>query len=98
MALDRSVRPLPFESTGGSTAARRGLTPHQPPEPVEDHSSFRFLRKENMKSLITAIALALAAVTGSLHAAGKSCPTCCKDQDCKTCCKGKCDECANCNK
>lgn len=51
-----------------------------------------------MKSLITAIALALAAVTGSIHAAGTSCPTCCKDKDCKTCCKGKCDECTHCNK
>ena len=51
-----------------------------------------------MKSLIIAIALACAAVVGSVQAAGSSCPTCCKDQDCATCCKGKCSECKNCNK
>ncbi|MFY8268896.1 MAG: hypothetical protein ACOVLK_05795 [Terrimicrobiaceae bacterium] len=51
-----------------------------------------------MKSLLTAIALAFAAVLGSVQAAGTSCPDCCKGKDCASCCKGKCDECANCNK
>ena len=45
-----------------------------------------------MKSILTAIAVALVAV-GSLQAAGTKCPECCKDKDCATCCKGKCDEC-----
>ena len=51
-----------------------------------------------MKSFIIAIALACAAVLGSVQAAGTSCPTCCKDKDCATCCKGKCSECKQCNK
>ena len=50
-----------------------------------------------MKSILTAIAVALVAV-GSLQAAVSKCPECCKDKDCATCCKGKCDECKNCNK
>ena len=50
-----------------------------------------------MKSILTAIAVALVAV-GSLQAAGTNCPSCCKNKDCATCCKGKCDECKNCNK
>ena len=50
-----------------------------------------------MKSILTAIAVALVAV-GSLHAGGTKCPECCKDKDCATCCKGKCDECKNCKK
>jgi len=50
-----------------------------------------------MKSILTAIAVALVAVV-SVQAAGPNCPTCCKDKDCATCCKGKCDECKNCNK
>jgi hypothetical protein len=54
-------------------------------------------KESNMKSILTAIAVALVAV-GSLQAAGSKCPECCKDKDCATCCKGKCDECKNCNK
>ncbi len=50
-----------------------------------------------MKSILTAIAVALVAV-GSLQAAGTKCPECCKAKDCATCCKGKCSECKNCNK
>jgi hypothetical protein len=51
-----------------------------------------------MKSLITALAIALVAAAGSVHAAGNSCPTCCKNQDCATCCKDKCADCMGCNK
>jgi hypothetical protein len=54
--------------------------------------------REIMKSLITAIALAFVAAVATVQAAGTSCPECCKDKDCAACCKGKCDECANCNK
>ncbi len=50
-----------------------------------------------MKSILTAIAVALVAV-GSLQATGPKCAACCKDKDCATCCKGKCAECKNCNK
>lgn len=50
-----------------------------------------------MKSILTAIAVALVAVV-SLQAAGPKCPACCKANDCATCCKAKCDECKTCNK
>jgi len=93
--------------------SRRAFCPNQPrrrrapvPEfaPGLDFLSGRklfeiFIKKDKiMKSLIIAIALACAAVAGSVQAAGTSCPTCCKDKDCATCCKGKCSECKQCNK
>ena len=50
-----------------------------------------------MKTILIAISVAVASLSG-LQAAGPKCPECCKDKDCATCCKGKCSECANCNK
>ncbi len=51
-----------------------------------------------MKSFFTILAVAFLAAIASVQATGKTCPECCKDKDCAACCKGKCDECANCNK
>lgn len=95
------VRGLADKLSRGSATTRVRLILQRPPGirgGINTSSSMEQLKGSTMKSLITAIALALAAVTGSLHAMGKSCSTCCKDKDCYTCCKGKCDECAKCNK
>lgn len=48
-----------------------------------------------MKSILTAIAVALVAV-GSVHAAGAKCTSCCKNKDCSTCCTEKCGKCKTC--
>jgi hypothetical protein len=77
----------------GSLTLRRGLIFDQAVTSQKFHSE-----RKIMKSFILAIALACAAVVGSVQAAGTSCPTCCKDKDCATCCKGKCSECKQCNK
>jgi hypothetical protein len=72
---------------------RRGLILFQAITSKKFHSE-----RKIMKSFILAIALACAAMVGSVQAAGTSCPKCCKDKDCATCCKGKCSECKQCNK
>jgi hypothetical protein len=77
----------------GSLTLRRGLILFQAITSKKFHSE-----RKIMKSFILAIALACAAVVGSVQAAGTSCPTCCKNKDCATCCKGKCSECKQCNK
>lgn len=85
-----------------AAAARLGLTPRRVWRNFfagRSRSKFPNLKgKKIMKSLITAIAFAFVAAVASVQAAGSSCPECCKDKDCATCCKGKCAECANCNK
>ncbi|MFM8717162.1 MAG: hypothetical protein ACKOF3_10360, partial [Spartobacteria bacterium] len=80
-------------ATGSGLTSRRGLVFDQAVTSQNFHSE-----RNIMKSFILAIALACAAVVGSVQAAGTSCPTCCKDKDCATCCKGKCSECKQCNK
>lgn len=80
-------------ATGCGLNSRRGLFHFQAVTSQKFHSE-----RKIMKSFILAIALACAAVVGSVQAAGTSCPTCCKDKDCATCCKGKCSECKQCNK
>ena len=77
----------------GGLTLRRGLIFDQAVTSQKFHSE-----RKIMKSFILAIALACAAVVGSVQAAGTSCPKCCKDKDCATCCKGKCSECKQCNK